>query len=426
MSNNPVPEDLLRTVAPQVLGALLRRHGTRQFDLCEDAVQEALLAAYQQWPTGGTPGDPRAWLVAAASRRLIDRIRSESRRRLREETQARLTHPLADRSVIGQDDSLEVLKLCCHPSLTASAQVVLTLRAVAGLTTAQIARAYLLPEATVAQRISRAKARIRATDAAFPAPAGPADRLEPVLQVLYLMFNEGHTATTGDSLYDTDLTTESIRLARQVHADAAGHREAAGLLALMLLTDARRSARTDRAGRMVPLDEQDRSLWDRRLIDEGVAVLHTAFPSPEPGPYVLQASIAALHDEAPSTDKTDWAEILILYKLLEATTDNPVVTLNRAVAEAMVHGPAAGLAIVEKLAGDALPSNHHRLLAVRAHLQERAGQTAEARASYREAARRTLSIPERDYLLARARNIPLARGELSHDHRTQPKETDGM
>lgn len=405
MSSNPVPEDLLRTLAPQVLGALLRRYGTRQFDLCEDAVQEALLAAHEQWPSEGRPKNPRAWLVAAASRRLIDRIRSESRRRQREETEAKLMHPLADRAVAGHDDSLEVLKLCCHPSLTPSAQVVLTLRAVAGLTTAQIAHAYLLPEATVAQRISRSKARIRDSGAAFPAPADPTDRLEPVLQVLYLMFNEGHTATTGDSLYDTDLSSEAIRVARQVHAEVPDHGEAMGLLALMLLTDARRTARTDNAGRMIPLDEQDRSLWDGQLIREGVDVLHAALPAREPGPYVLQASIAALHAEAPSTDETDWAEILLLYKLLEHATDNAVVTLNRAVAEAMVHGPAKGLALVDRLAGASLPADHHRLLAVQAHLQERAGQMDAARQSYLAAARQTLSTPERDYLLARARRL---------------------
>jgi RNA polymerase sigma factor (sigma-70 family) len=400
-----VPEDLLRASAPQVLGALLRRYGTGQFDLCEDAVQEALLAAYQQWPKDGTPEDPRAWLLAAARRRLIDRIRSDTRRRQRELNEAQLAHPLATEPALGHDDSLEVLKLCCHPALTTSAQVALTLRAVAGLTTAQIARAYLVPEATIAQRITRAKARIRDTGGAFPPPAAPEDRLEPVLSVLYLMFNEGHTATTGDSLYDTDLTREAIRLARQIHAELPGHGEAAGLLALMLLTDARRAARTGPAGRMIALDEQDRTLWNQQDIRDGLEILRRALPGREPSPYLLQAAIAALHDEAPSTDETDWPQILVLYKLLDRVTGNPMVTLNRAVAEAMVHGPSAGLALVDELAAGPLPPGHHRLLAVRAHLQERAGQTSAARESYRQAARRTLSVPERDYLLSRARKL---------------------
>jgi RNA polymerase sigma factor (sigma-70 family) len=405
-------EDLLRTCAPQVLGALLRRYGTGQFDLCENAVQDALLAAHEQWPGEGTPDDPRAWLLATARHRLIDQIRSDTSRRRREERHARLTHPLAKEArPAGGDDSLQLLKLCCHPALTTSAQVALTLRAVAGLTTAQIAHAYLLPEATVAQRISRAKARIRDAGVAFPAPApaSPEDRLEPVLSVLYLMFNEGHTATTGDSLYDTDLTREAVRLARTVYAELPaelpGHGEAAGLLALMLLTDARRAARTDSAGRMIPLDEQDRTKWNRQDINEGIEILRRTLPGRPPTPYLLQAAIAALHAEAPSTEETDWVEILALYKLLERATANPVVTLNRAVAEAMVDGPSAGLALVDRLAGAGLPLEHHRLLAVRAHLQERAGDPAAARETYRQAARRTLSAPERDYLLARARRL---------------------
>jgi RNA polymerase sigma factor (sigma-70 family) len=400
------PQDLLRTFAPQVLGALLRRYGTGQFDLCENAVQEALLAAYEQWPARGRPRDPLAWLVTAARRRLIDELRADARRRERERSQAAAAHPLAHRQPVGVDDSLEVLTLCCHPALGPSAQVALTLRAVAGLTTAQIAHAYLLPEATVAQRISRAKAKIRSTGIRFPAPEGPADRLEPVLRVLYLMFNEGHTATTGDSLYDTDLTTEAIRLAGQVHARVPAHAEAAGLLALLLLTDARRAARTGQGGVMVPLDEQDRSLWNRADIEAGTEILRRSLGGP-PGPYAVQAAIAALHAEAASVADTDWPQILVLYKLLERLTGNPVVTLNRAVAEAMVHGPDVGLAVVaEWAAGGELPSDHHRLLAVRAHLQERAGRPEQARESYREAARRTSSTPERDYLLARVRRLP--------------------
>jgi RNA polymerase sigma factor (sigma-70 family) len=399
------PEDLLRTYAPQVLGALLRRYGTGQFDLCENAVQDALLAAYEQWPDDGTPDDPKAWLLTVARRRLVDQFRSDMRRRQRELEQTQLAHPLAHEPTPGRDDSLEVLRLCCHPALTTSAQVALTLRAVAGLTTAQIAHAYLVPEPTIAQRISRAKAKIRDTGAAFPSPETADDRLEPVLSVLYLMFNEGHTATTGTSLYDTDLTSEAIRLAHQVHKELPNHAEAAGLLALMLLTDARRAARVDAKGLMVPLDEQDRTHWNKEDIRAGLAILDEALPGKPPSPYRVQAAIAALHAEAPSAEETDWPQILVLYKLLEDLTDNPVVTLNRAVAEAMVHGPTAGLDLVEKLAGNTLPADHHRLLAVRAHLQERDGQPKAARETYLQASRRTLSTAERDYLQSRARKL---------------------
>ena len=366
---------------------------------------DALLAAYEQWPVEGTPDDPKAWLLTVARRRLIDQFRSDMRRRQRELEQTQLAHPLAHEPSPGRDDSLEVLKLCCHPALTTSAQVALTLRAVAGLTTAQIAHAYLVPEATMAQRISRAKAKIRDTGAVFPSPDSGDDRLEPVLAVLYLMFNEGHTATTGTTLYDTDLTSEAIRLARQVHRELPAHGEAAGLLALMLLTDARRAARVDADGLMVALDEQDRGRWNAEDIATGQAILERVLPGREPSPYLVQAAIAALHAEAPSAQETDWPQILVLYKLLEDLTGNPVVTLNRAVAEAMVHGPAAGLELVDQLAGDALPADHHRLLAVRAHLQERDGHTEAARNTYLHASRRTLSTAERDYLLARARRL---------------------
>lgn len=314
-----------------------------------------------------------------------------------------MSHPLTRQSAPSGDDSLQVLTLCCHPALSVSAQIALTLRAVAGLSTAQIARAYLVPEATIAQRITRAKARIRESGAGFPVPADPDDRLAQVLTVLYLMFNEGHTATTGGSLLDTDLTREAIRLARQIHSARPSHPEAAGLLALMLLTDARREARTTDAGLMIALDEQDRSRWNQQDIAEGLAIVHESLPGRSPGPYLLQAAIAALHAEAIDTEHTDWAEILVLYKLLERVTGNPIVTLNRAVAEAMVHGPGAGLALIDQLDGTALPRDNYRLLAVRAHLQQRAGQFAAAEASYRWAARGTLSTPEREYLLARAR-----------------------
>ncbi|MBO0810736.1 MAG: sigma-70 family RNA polymerase sigma factor [Microlunatus sp.] len=397
-------EDLLRAVAPQVLGTLLRRFGTEQFDLCEDAVQEALLEAYQQWTRSGVPARPQGWLVTAARRRMIDRIRSEARRREREAAEARLLHPLADLAPIEYDDSLQVLMLCCHPSLTRSAQVALTLRTVAGLSTAQIASAYLLPEATIAQRISRAKAKIKASGARFPEPAGTAaeQRLDSVLTVLYLMFNEAHTATSGGQLYDVDLAAEAIRLARQVHHQLPDHGEATGLLALMLLTDARRSARLDDHGRMVPMDEQDRGRWDRNKIDEGVRLVAETLPGRQPSPYLVQAAIAALHDQADSTEDTDWTEILALYTILEQLTGNPVVSLNRAVAAAMVHGPAYGLRLLDQL--DGLPKDNHRLLAVRAHLLERVDDPAAAEA-YLEAARRTASIAERDYLRSRARRL---------------------
>lgn len=402
MTLDATPEDLLRTLAPQVLGALLRRYGAAQFDLCEDAVQEALLAAYQQWPAGGYPADPGAWLVTTAGRRLIDRIRSEKRRRDRELIHVSLAHPLAQQAARASDDSVQIMRLCCHPALKPSAQIALTLRAVAGLTTAQIAHAYLLPEATVAARITRAKARIRESGAAFPAPTSAEDRITPVLTVLYLMFNEGHTATTGDSVHDVELSNEAIRLARLVCAELPEHAEAAGLLALMLLTDARRAARTSPSGALIPLDEQDRSLWNRTAIDEGVAILERTLPGRRPSAYLLQASIAALHAEAPSTAETDWPQILILYRLLERETGNPVVTLNRAVAEAMVHGPAAGLATVDRLSAGDLPADLHRLNGVRGHLLELAGDQQGAIEAYRAAARATASIPERDYLLGRA------------------------
>jgi RNA polymerase sigma factor (sigma-70 family) len=403
-------EDLLRTLAPQVLGTLLRRYGTQQFDLCEDAVQDALLEAYQQWQQSPPSDSPQGWLITAARRRMIDRIRSDARRRDRETNDARLAHPLADLAPIEHDDSLEVLMLCCHPSLTRSAQVPLTLRTVGGLSTAQIARAYLLPEATIAQRISRAKSKIKTSGARFPAPAGSdADqRLDAVLTVIYLMFNEAHTATSGEDLYDVDLAAEAIRLARQVHRALPDHGEAAGLLALLLLTDARREARLDDHGRMVPLDEQDRSHWDRTKITEGVRLVEDTLPGRVPSPYLIQAAIAALHDQADSTETTDWQEILALYRLLEQLTGNPVVSLNRAVAEAMVYGTDAGLAAVDQLAGEALPADNHRLLAVRAHLLEHNNDPRAAEV-YLEAARRTASIAERDYLRMRARRLTLIR-----------------
>ncbi|MFD6698179.1 MULTISPECIES: RNA polymerase sigma factor [unclassified Microbacterium] len=398
-------EDLWRSSAPQVLAALLRRYGAAQLDLCEDAVQEALLAAHQQWPAEGAPADAKGWLLTVARRRMIDRIRSEHQRRERENAYADAWRPLAEAEAAHADDSVEVLRLCCHPALTMPAQVALTLRAVAGLSTAQIARAHLLPEATIAQRISRAKARIRVAGAVFPEPSDPEDRLDPVLAVLYVMFTEGHTATEGADANDIRLSDEAIRLARMLHRERPEDVEVAGLLALMLLTDARRAARIGTRGELIPLDEQDRTRWDRDGIEEGTGILDAALAAGRHGPYSIQAAIAALHDDAPSTATTDWPQILALYRLLERETGNPVATINRAVAQAMVHGPESGLAVIDGIADARVRGDRKRIASVRAHLLERAGRTQEAIGEYLEAARATLSVPERDYLRARAARL---------------------
>jgi RNA polymerase sigma factor (sigma-70 family) len=405
-------EDLLRTLAPQVLGALVRRYG--QFDACEDAVQEALLAAATSWPGSGVPDNPHGWLVTVAGRRLTDQVRSDIARRRREHDvavrvpgDAGLATP-ADESRVGeQDDTLTLLFLCCHPELATPSQIALTLRAVGGLTTAEIARAFLVPEATMAQRISRAKSRIKETGAQFslPVPADRAARLTAVLHVLYLIFNEGYTATAGPELQRHDLTAEAIRLTRIVHRLLPDDGEVAGLLALMLITDARRATRTRPDGSLVPLAEQDRSRWDRNLITEGVALITEALTQTQVGPYQLQAAISAVHAEAPSEKDTDWAQILALYRLLEAATPNPMVTLNRAVAVAMVEGPEAALAVLDALAADKRMARHHRLHAVRAHLLELVGDSAGALASYRTAAGLATSVPERQYLESRAATL---------------------
>jgi RNA polymerase sigma factor (sigma-70 family) len=401
---DPGIEDLLRELAPQVLGTLVRRYG--QFDACEDAVQEALLAAAMQWPTEGVPDNPRTWLTAVASRRLIDAWRSESARRRREETAAALELPLA-RHASDQDDTLALLFLCCHPSLSVPSQLALTLRAVGGLTTAEIANAFLVPEATMAQRVSRAKQSIKSTGIRFDLPADVerAERLCVVMQVLYLIFNEGYTASSGPRLHRADLSTEAIRLARILRQLVPGDGEVAGLLALMLLTDARRAARTDADGSLVPLAEQQRHLWDRAQIEEGVALLTRTLGSAPIGPYQLQAAIAAVHDEAPSDRETDWPQILALYEVLERVSPGPIVTLNRAVAVAMVNGPRAGLALLGTLDSDDRMAHNHRLEGVRGHLLELAGDTAAARESYQRAARMTASVPEQRYLALRAARL---------------------
>ncbi|MGW2704308.1 RNA polymerase sigma factor [Streptomyces sp. NPDC001340] len=393
-------EDLLRRHAPQVLGALVRRYG--HFDTAEDAVQEALLAAARQWPQNGVPDNPRGWLIRAASHRLTDALRADEARRAREERAAALTARVAppDRAP-SEDDTLSLLFLCCHPDLTPAGQTALTLRAVGGLTTAEIARAYLVPEATMAQRITRAKQKVRGVR--FGRPDNWAERLPAVLQILYLIFNEGYTATSGTSLQRRDLAAEAIRLTRTVHRLLPHDGEVAGLLALMLLTDARRAARTGPHGELVPLDEQDRARWDRAAIEEGGALVTRALAQGPAGPYALRAAIAAVHDEAPSAEATDWREILGLYDLLVRQVPGPVERLNRAVAVAMVHGPEAGLAELDGLEREL--GDSHRLDAVRGHLWERAGAYDRARAAYASAAARTLSLPERHYLQTRAARL---------------------
>jgi RNA polymerase sigma factor (sigma-70 family) len=400
-------EDLLRQLGPQVLGAVARRYG----DLAdaEDSVQEALLAAATQWPVDGVPDDPRAWLTTVAARRMTDRLRRDGARRMREVAVA-AREPVDPPSVPDRDDSLTLLFLCCHPALTPASAIPLTLRAVGGLTTAEIARAFLVPEATMAQRISRAKQRIKASGASFAIPTGSElrERLRSVLHVLYLLFNEGYAASSGAQVARTELSAEAIRLTRIVHMSLPDDPEVAGLLALMLLNEARRPARTESGGELVPLAEQDRSRWDRALIEEGVALVTAALPKGAVGEYQLQAAIAALHDEAESTDATDWPQILALYGLLERMTGNPMVTLNRAVAAAMVDGPGAGLALLEGL--DERLAGHHRLDAVHAHLLEMSGDGEAAIAHYQTAAARTTSIAERDYLLMRAARLTARNG----------------
>ncbi|MGW2092589.1 RNA polymerase sigma factor [Promicromonospora sukumoe] len=415
MSPRPaVGEDLLRDLAPQVLARLVRTHGTGQFDVCEDAVQDALLAAYRQWPAG-PPSDPLAWLVTTARRRYVDRVRADSRRRDREVREALLAEPLstapagvepgADVGASPADDSLLLLQLCCHPALARPAQVALTLRAVAGLTTAQIANVHQLPEATVAQRITRAKRRLAELGGDLPRPRDAAERLSPVLDVLYAMLTEAHHTTSGTPARDTDLAAEAIHLARLLRQALPADPEVAGLLALMLLTASRGPARQADDGALVPLDEQDRTRWDQALVREGVALVETTVPGAAPGPYLLQACIAALHAEAADTASTDWSEILALYGVLEVVTgrQNPTITLNRIVAEAQVRGDEPALDSLADLerAHPGLP----RLDAVRAHLLARAGRTAEAADAYRRAARATRNLAEQQYLNRRLRAL---------------------
>ena len=405
MTDRHTVEDLLRELAPQVLAALVRRYG--QFHLAEEATQEALLAAAIQWQEDGLPGNPRGWLIAVAARRLIDEMRSDQSRRQRELATPQsevLAGPPDDAQ--DQDDSLALLFGCCHPDLSAPSQIALTLRAVGGLSTAQIAAAFGVPETTMAQRISRAKQTIKDTGFTLRADR---TRLPAVLHVLYLIFSEGHTASDGDAVTVPALSGEAIRLTRWLHRLVPDETEAAGLLALMLLTDARRPARTTPDGSLVPLAEQDRSLWDQRGLAEGTALIEKALTRGNVGPYQLQAAIAAVHDEAPSVEETDWPQILGLYDLLELTAPNPFTTLNRAVAVGEVHGPLAALELLDSLSGDKRIARHHRLFATRAHLQEQAGDRPAAAASYQQAARLATSVPERRFLATQARRLDAGR-----------------
>ncbi len=409
MTGNPheAAVGLLRECGPPVLAAVARRCG--DFTEAEDAVQEALIAASEQWPVAGVPHNPRGWLYRVAMRRLADAARNDATRRRREEMsppEPFVPPPDAELG-IDRDDTLALLFMCCHPALTPSSAIALTLRAVGGLTTAEIARAFLVPEATMAQRISRAKQTIRASGVGFEMPGEDERRarLDAVLRILYLVFNEGYVATSGPALQRLDLSAEAIRLARLLRTLRPDDPEVGGLLALMLLTDARRGARTGSSGELIPLDEQDRTRWDRAAIAEGTSLVSAVMATGSVGFYQLQAAIAALHDEAPSTGETDWPQILALYGLLLGMSDSPVVALNHAVAAAMVYGPRAGLTLLEPLDGDPRIHDHYRLHAVRGHLYERLGDRERAVAQFRAAAERTASDAERQYLLEKAARV---------------------
>jgi RNA polymerase sigma factor (sigma-70 family) len=395
-------EHLLRPLAPEVLAVLVRRYGP--FDACEDAVQEALLAAVRQWPETGVPENPRAWLLTAASRRLIDEFRNDAARRRREQWDALRT---TRQDAPAHDDSLGLLFLCCHEALSPASQIALTLRAVGGLTTAEIASAFLIPEATMAQRISRAKRTVAEAGARFELPdTGPDERrLAAVRHTLYLIFNEGYTASSGAQIQRLELAHEAIRLARMLHRLLPGDDEITGLLALMLLTHARHRARTGPSGELIPLAEQDRGRWDAGAVSEGVRLVEAVLPRGRVGPFQLQAAIAAVHAEAACAEDTDWAQIDVLYGMLERIAPSPVVTLNHAVAVAALHGPDAGLAMLAPLLGDPALRRHHRLHAVRGHLLELRGDIDEAVEAYAMAASLTTSLPEQRYLNDRAARL---------------------
>jgi RNA polymerase sigma factor (sigma-70 family) len=406
-------ESLLRELAPQALGAVARRSG--DFAAAEDAVQEALLAAATHWPADGTPDNPLGWLIRVAARRMTDQYRSEDARRRREALAASWSlaspaGPVPGEDDAARDDTLTLMFMCCHPSLSPGSAIPLTLRAVGGLTTREIAAAFLVPEPTMAQRVSRAKATLKASGEPFtlPPPDQRAGRLRSVLHVLYLLFNEGYASSSGPDLARSDLSGEAIRLARALHASLPGHPEVTGLLALMLLTEARRPARTGPGGELIPLAQQQRGRWDRSLITEGTSLITRALRQGQrgqgqPGEYQLQAAIAAVHDQSPSHAETGWPQILSLYDRLERMTGNPMVTLNRAVAAAMAEGPAAGLALLDAVAGRL--GSHHRFHAVRGHLLEMAGDGAGAAAEFAAAAAGTANLRERHYLTAKAASL---------------------
>jgi RNA polymerase sigma factor (sigma-70 family) len=409
MAGSPVPEHLLREWTPQVLGAIVRRF--RDFAAAEDAVQEALLAATLQWPEQGIPDNPRAWLIQVAARRMTDQVRSAASRRRREsevlDTQEVSAAPEIVESDLERDDTLPLLFMCCHPELTAPSAIALTLRAVGGLTTTEIAKAFFVPESTMAQRITRAKQTIKQSGVPFhvPSQAEQARVLKSVLHVLYLIFNEGYASSSGPELQRTELSQEAIRLARITHKLLPEEAEVAGLLSLLLLTDARRKARSGPHGELIPLTTQNRALWNREQIDEGIRLLTGTLAKGSVGPYQLQAAIAAVHDEAPTAEATDWPQILALYELLKRMSANPMVLLNHAIAVAMVQGTKAGLELLEPLERDERLASGHRLEAVRAHLLELAGAKQEAITRYRVAAGRTASTAERDYLITQAARL---------------------
>src|SRR5579859_3678429 len=404
-------QDLLRILAPRVLGALVRRYG--HFDTAEDATQEALIAAATTWPKAGRPDNPLGWLITVASRQLTDLLRSEQARQRRQATVDRLRLPAdrvappSDLPAADTDDTLILLFMCCHPALSTASQIALTLRAVGGLDTLEIARAFLVSEATMTRRITRAKQTIKTSQVPFRLPAAEerSARLSAVLHVLYLIFNEGYASTSGSNLYRADLSSEAIRLGRAAHQLLPNDPEVAGLLALMLLTDARRAARADLHGELVPMAEQDRTLWNNAYIREGIELVTQALRRGQPGPYQIQAAIAAVHDEAPSMAATDWHEIVALYEVLLRASDNPVVKLNQAVAVGMAQGPHAGLDLLGELQNDARLADDYRLHTVRAHLQEMAGDVTRARDSYLAAADRAPNLPQRRYLHARAARL---------------------
>ena len=421
----PTIGHLLRDLSPQVLGAVARRHG--DFAAAEDAVQEALIAAATQWPVEGVPKNPRGWLYHVAVRRLTDHVRSELARRRREDEVA--SEMSATETIVPalfgapdeeEDDTLTLLFMCCHPALTPPTAIALTLRAVGGLTTVEIANAFFVPESTMAQRISRAKASIKASKVPFSMPGDEerAQRLGAVLQVLYLIFNEGYSSSVGPDLQRPDLSNEAIRLARATHRLLPNDGEIAGLLALMLLTDARRPARTGTGGELIPLDEQDRSRWNQSMIAEGVALLSAAFSKGAVGVYQVQAAIAAVHDQAARVEDTDWPQVLALYELLARMTDNPMATLSRAIAAAMVHGVDTGLRMIDALDDDARIAGHYRLDAVRGHLYEKAGDVERSVKHFRAAAERTASIPERDYLRTKMARLMTQHRETSRSSLT--------